>query len=105
MRCIRHQLPTDLAIPAIARTSSRIRSIRDLERESVESHMVRRLTYMASMAIAVLGQVFSLGCVSDRLRNHILWEQSRIVDLTHSFESNTIVWPTEQDFRLVVQHA
>lgn len=60
---------------------------------------------MASMVIAVLGFVFSLGCVSDRSRNHIAWEQSRIVDLTHSFGSNTIVWPTEQDFRLVVQHA
>jgi kynurenine formamidase len=57
------------------------------------------------MAIAVLGQVFILGCVTDRSRNHIVWEQSRIVDLTHSFGSDTIVWPTEQDFRLVVQHA
>ena len=67
--------------------------------------MVRRRTCMASMAIAVLGQVFSLGCGADRSRNHIVWEQSRIVDLTHSFRSDTIVWPTEQDFRLVVQHA
>ena len=33
------------------------------------------------------------------------WEQSRIVDLTHSFGSDTIVWPTEQDFKLIVQHA
>lgn len=38
-------------------------------------------------------------------RDHIAWEQSRIVDLTHSFGSDTIVWPTEQDFKLVVQHA
>jgi kynurenine formamidase len=57
------------------------------------------------MVIAVLGLVFSLGCVSDRSRNHIVWEQSRIVDLTHSFGSNTIVWPTEQDFKLIAQHA
>lgn len=28
---------------------------------------------------------------------------SRLVDLTHAFGSDTIVWPTEQDFRLVVQ--
>ncbi len=60
---------------------------------------------MASMVIAVLGLVFSLGCVSDRSRTHIAWELSRIVDLTHSFGSNTIVWPTERDFRLIAQHA
>ena len=67
--------------------------------------MVRRLTYMASMWIAVLGWVVSLGCASDRSWDHIAWEQSRIVDLTHSFGSDTVVWPTEQDFKLIVQHA
>lgn len=60
---------------------------------------------MTSMVIAVLGLVFSLGCVSDRSRNHMGWEHSRVVDLTHSFGSDTIVWPTEQDFKLIVQHA
>ena len=55
--------------------------------------------------ITALGLVVSLGCASDRSRSHIAWEQSRIVDLTHSFGSNTIVWPTEQDFKLTVQHA
>ena len=64
-----------------------------------------RLTYMASIWIAALGLVVSLGCASDRSRNHIAWEQSRIVDLTHSFGSDTIVWPTEQNFKLIVQHA
>lgn len=33
------------------------------------------------------------------------WDQSRLVDLTHSFGADTIVWPTEQDFRLIVQQA
>jgi kynurenine formamidase len=47
----------------------------------------------------------SLGCASDHSWNHIAWEQSRIVDLTHAFGSETIVWPTERDFKLVVQHA
>ena len=28
-----------------------------------------------------------------------------MVDLTHSFGSETIVWPTEQHFKLIVQHA
>jgi kynurenine formamidase len=31
--------------------------------------------------------------------------QSRIVDLTHAFGADTIVWPTEQDFVLIPQHA
>ncbi len=66
--------------------------------------MVRRLTSMASMVIAVLDLGISLGCASDHPRNHTAWEHSRIVDLTHSFGSDTIVWPTEQDFKLVVQH-
>jgi kynurenine formamidase len=55
--------------------------------------------------IAALGLITSLGCVSERPRNQIAWEHSRIVDLTHSFGSDTVVWPTEQDFKLVVQHA
>jgi len=31
--------------------------------------------------------------------------QARFVDLTHAFGPDTIVWPTEQDIRLIVQHA
>lgn len=31
--------------------------------------------------------------------------QSRLVDLTHPFGSETIVWPTEQDIKVIVQHA
>ena len=54
--------------------------------------------------IAVL--IVVAGCSSTvPHRDHIAWEQLRIVDLTHSFGSDTIVWPTEQDFKLVVQHA
>lgn len=33
------------------------------------------------------------------------WPPGRIIDLTHPFGLDTIVWPTEQDFRLIVQHA
>ena len=33
------------------------------------------------------------------------WEQSRLIDLTHAFGADTIVWPTEQEFRLVLQQA
>jgi len=37
--------------------------------------------------------------------DRLAWEQSRLIDLTHSFGADTIVWPTEQDFRLVLQQA
>ena len=66
---------------------------------------MKRLTYMASTLITALSFIVSLGCVGDRLVGRIAWEQSRIVDLTHSFGGDTIVWPTEQDFKLIVQHA
>ncbi len=56
--------------------------------------------------IAVMYLIAAVGCSSaSPQRNLFAWEQVRIVDLTHSFGSNTIVWPTEQDFKLIVQHA
>lgn len=55
--------------------------------------------------IAALGLITGSGCASDHPRNHFALEQSRIVDLTHSFGPDTIVWPSEQDFKLIVQHA
>lgn len=46
------------------------------------------------------------GCVVGHSRlDRPAWEQSRLIDLTHSFGADTIVWPTEQDFRLVLQQA
>lgn len=60
---------------------------------------------MASMVIAALYLFTSAGCAVDHQRNHFALGQSRIVDLTHSFGSDTIVWPSEQDFKLIVQHA
>ena len=67
--------------------------------------MLRKYTHMASMVIAALCFISSIGCVADPQHGQFTREQSRIVDLTHSFSSDTIVWPTEQDFKLVVQHA
>jgi kynurenine formamidase len=67
--------------------------------------MVKRLTYTASTLIAVLCVITNLGCTTDGPRNHFAWEYSRFVDLTHSFGSDTVVWPTEQDFKLILQHA
>jgi len=54
----------------------------------------------------VLCVLVSMGCAADHSRsNHLAWEQSRLIDLTHSFAADTIVWPTEEDFRLIVQQA
>ena len=54
---------------------------------------------------AALCVASSLGCALGYQQGRVGWEQSRIVDLTHSFGSDTIVWPTEQEFTLIVQHA
>ena len=59
-------------------------------------------TLRVSISIAVLSLVINVGCVGD---HRFTLDRSRIVDLTHSFGSDTIVWPTEQDFKLIVQHA
>lgn len=67
--------------------------------------MARQFTYIASMVPPALGLILSTGCVVDRQHSPVNWEQVRIVDLTHPFGADTIVWPTEQDFKLVVQHA
>jgi kynurenine formamidase len=67
--------------------------------------MARRFTYIASLLSIALCLILSAGCVGDRQHSRVAWEQSRIVDLTHPFGADTIVWPTEQDFKLIVQHA
>jgi len=58
----------------------------------------------AARLFAVLAALASGGCASDQL-NRLTWEQWQLVDLTHSFGLHTVVWPTEQDFRLIVQFA
>lgn len=59
------------------------------------------------MLTPVIGVLIAIvGCSSAiPQRDHFVWDRARIIDLTHSFGADTIVWPTEQDFRLVVQHA
>jgi len=52
----------------------------------------------------VLGLLASAGCLADHPRfDHLALEHSRLVDLTHAFGTDTIVWPTEHAFRLIVQ--
>jgi len=56
--------------------------------------------------LLVLCMLASAGCAAGHSRpDRLTWEQSRLIDLTHSFGADTIVWPTEQDFRLVLQQA
>lgn len=55
--------------------------------------------------LAVLAVLGNTGCLAGHPQPDLLLrEESRLVDLTHSFGADTIVWPTEQDFRLVIQH-
>ena len=56
--------------------------------------------------LVVLCLLAGAGCAASQSRlDRLAWEQSRFIDLTHSFGVDTIVWPTEQDFRLVLQQA
>jgi kynurenine formamidase len=67
--------------------------------------MPKRLTHTASILITALYLTTALACAVGHQRIHFALEQLRIVDLTHSFGPDTVVWPTEQEFKLVVQHA
>lgn len=54
--------------------------------------------------VVVLGLLASVGCIAGHPQlDHLALEHSRLIDLTHAFGADTIVWPTEHDFRLVVQ--
>ena len=56
--------------------------------------------------LVVLCLLTAVGCAAGHSRfDRSTWEQLRFIDLTHSFETDTIVWPTEQDFRLILQQA
>ncbi len=56
--------------------------------------------------LVVLYLLASAGCAAGHSRlDRLAGEQPRLIDLTHSFGADTIVWPTEQDFRLVIQQA
>jgi hypothetical protein len=46
--------------------------------------------------LVVLCVLAGAGCVVGHGRlDSLALEQSRLIDLTHSFEADTIVWPTE----------
>jgi kynurenine formamidase len=57
-------------------------------------------------SVVVLCLLAVVGCTAGHPRlDRPDLAQSRLIDLTHSFGEATIVWPTEQDFRLVLQQA
>lgn len=56
--------------------------------------------------LMVLCLLADAGCTTGKSQlDRFPLEQFRFIDLTHSFGGETIVWPTEQDFRLVFQQA
>jgi len=68
--------------------------------------MTKRRTHAMYALLTVLCLGASAGCAMGTAQlDRVDWEKARLVDLTHSFGTETIVWPTEQDFRLEVQHA
>jgi len=68
--------------------------------------IMKKLTCAVSLLITVSALALSAGCALGVHRSAPLdWEHLRVIDLTHAFGTDTIVWPTEQDFKLIVQHA
>jgi len=69
------------------------------------SGMNRRLVGLVA-GFGMLAMTVSGGCAERPSQPHpSALQRSRLVDLTHAFGSETIVWPTEQDVKLIVQHA
>jgi kynurenine formamidase len=66
--------------------------------------ITRRPASIPWLAAAIL--LALSGCAGTQAETGpIAWSQLRLIDLTHPFASDTIVWPTEHDFRLVRQQA
>jgi kynurenine formamidase len=58
----------------------------------------------ALLALSLLSNTACAVAPAHQMRSSV-FEQASLVDLTHPFGAETIVWPTEQDVRLIVQHA
>jgi kynurenine formamidase len=76
-----------------------------MARNPTKSLWISALGQMAG-GLVVLCALVCAGCAAGHSRSDgPAWEQSRLIDLTHAFETDTIVWPTEQNFRLILQQA
>ena len=54
--------------------------------------------------LIVLCVLVGAGYAADHVHlDPLALEQLRLINLTHSFGADTIAWPTEQNFRLVLQ--
>jgi kynurenine formamidase len=68
--------------------------------------MVKAPTNTVCVLIAALCLAASAGCVAGHSTSgQSAWERSRLIDLTHSFGPETVVWPTEENFHLITQQA
>ncbi|HEU4686173.1 MAG TPA: cyclase family protein [Nitrospira sp.] len=64
------------------------------------------LTHTVMVGVCSLVQLASAGCAETNPGPApLVLDRVRLVDLTHAFQADTIVWPTEDDFKLTVQHA
>jgi kynurenine formamidase len=69
-----------------------------------KSHSMKIPSSAAISAAVVL--LACLSCSTGEPRHELFnLEGSRLIDLTHVIGSDTIVWPTEQEIRIVAQHA
>src|SRR5215217_2650793 len=56
--------------------------------------------------LVIFGALVSAGCAGGHApTSQLAWDHAWFFDLTHAFEADTVVWPTEQDFKLIPQHA
>ena len=53
--------------------------------------------------LLIICTLASVGCSAGPSQTKL--DEFRFIDLTHAFGTDTIVWPTEQDFKLIVQYA
>jgi kynurenine formamidase len=66
----------------------------------------KSVMHLAVLIALLIAMLVNAACVGEHHRpDQVFWEQARMVDLTHPFGTDTIVWPTEHDFRLIVQQA
>lgn len=57
--------------------------------------------FLPAWGLLLLSLLGNTGCLA--APGHLAWKQSQLIDLSHAFDSNTIVWPTEHDFRLIME--
>lgn len=67
--------------------------------------MNKQLIVMGAQALVIVSALISQGCQTGVPPHERLRGQPRLLDLTHTVGADTIVWPTEQDVRLIPQHA